>query len=87
MNQSALRTDILDLIGPDHLNRGSEFVTWWLYEKLPPFCAGASVVGLAAQLKRDAATAGVDLGAITQSRPLAIERLVLDAMNARGWRV
>ena len=83
MHQGACKLDNLDLIGPDRLDRASEFVSWWLYENLPPFYASACVVSLAARLKRGAAAAGIDLGLIERSGPLAVERLVLEAMNAR----
>jgi hypothetical protein len=83
VNQSAYKLAIPDLIGPDRLDRASEFVSCWLYQNLPRFYISISVVEVAARLKRDAVKEGIDLGAFERSSPLAIERLVLQAMDAR----
>jgi len=58
------------------------FIARWLRRSLPPFYKDLSVVELAAQLRSDAAAAGVDLGKLG-SESLAIEQIILAAINAR----
>jgi hypothetical protein len=60
VSQRLYNPDIPDL-GPDRLDRASEFVSWWLYGNLPRFYVSVSVVEVAARLKRDAAAGAADL--------------------------
>jgi hypothetical protein len=59
------------------------FLAAWLQQNLPPPGRVAAVDGLAARLRADARSAGIELEAVDAAVPSALEDIIHSAISAR----